>query len=72
MLFLESYRVLSRCYLAELPLIVKHSTVSLFAADTMLYKSDKTVEDCQLLHEDLNGCLERADIWQMVLNPDKS
>ncbi len=53
-------------------MVVKHSTISMFADDTKLYKSIKTVEDCQLLQEDLSRVSEWADMWQMELNPHKS
>ncbi len=41
------------------------------ADDTKSYTSIKTVEDCQLLQEDLRVS-EWANMWQMQLNPHKS
>ncbi len=45
-------------YSAELPLVVKHSIISMFAEDKTLYKSSITVEDCHLLQD-----LSRVSEW---------
>ncbi len=52
------------CCSADLTNSVKHSTVSMFADDTKLYKSNHTVHDCYLLQE--------GYIWQTELSLDKS
>ncbi len=53
-------------------MLVKHSTISVFADNTKLYKSIKTVEDCHLLQEDLSRVSGWAYMWQMEFNQHKS
>ncbi len=56
----------------RLPLVVKHSTISMFADVTKLYKSIKNEEDCQWLQENISRVSEWPHMWQMELNPHKS
>ena len=57
------------CYSADLTNSVKHSTISMFADDTKLYKGIHTVQDCYLLQEDLNCVSHWANTWQIIIKP---
>ena len=59
-------------YSADLPKVVRHSKLSLYADDTKVYKSIQNIADCKLLQADLNSIFNWANIWQMKLNPDKT
>ena len=60
------------CYSADLPGVVKYSTISMFADDTKVYKAIHCFHDCYLLQQDLNSISTWAGLWQMELNPDKT
>ena len=60
------------CYSADLPSVVKHGVISMFADDTNVYKGIHSTRDCYLLQQGLNSISTRADLWQMELNPDKT
>ena len=58
-------------YINDLPEVIKHSTIRLFADDCILYRQIKYTEDAILLQSDINSFMEWASIWQMKLNVDK-
>lgn len=60
------------CYSADLPKVVQHCKISIYADDTKLYKAIHNINDCQNLQEDLNRIYDWAVLWQMELNPDKT
>ena len=64
--------ILFLIYSADLPQVVSHCKLSMYADDTKVYKSIRNKEDCILLQEDLNNIAKWAETWQMVLNPDKT
>ena len=59
-------------YSADLPNVVLHSSISIYADDTKLYKCIKSEYDCSLLQSDLNRVFNWASEWQLKLNPDKT
>ena len=48
-----------------------HSSVRLFADDTIIYKAVKSVSDCKFLQEDLDALESWAKEWTMEFHPDK-
>ena len=63
--------ILFSIYINDLPEVIKHSTIRLFADDCILYRQIKCTEDAILLQSDINSFMEWASIWQMKLNVDK-
>ncbi len=59
-------------YSADLPSVVRDSTISMFADDTKVYKGIRGIEDCWSLQSDLDRVSHWANQWQMDLNPDKT
>ena len=59
-------------YSADLPKVIKHSKLSMYADDTKLYKTISNNNDFMLLQEGLNEILVWANSWQMKLNPEKN
>ena len=64
--------VLFILYSSDLPSVVYHSKLSMYADDTKVFKSIQNINDCQLLQEDLDRIFDWANKWQMKLNPDKT
>ena len=60
------------CYFADLPNVVKHSKLSIYADDTKLYSMIRDRNDCINLQADLDRVYEWAELWQMELNPEKT
>jgi hypothetical protein len=60
------------CYSADLPNVVKHSKLSIYADDTKLYSAIHNMDDCLNLQEDLDMISNWANLWQMELNPEKT
>ena len=58
------------CYSADLPVVVKDSTISMFAEDTKGYTDVDGTHDCHLLQQDLNSISTWAGL-RLELNPDK-
>jgi len=48
-----------------------HSTVHLFADDTMIYSTVSNERDAGLLQQDLNTLSQWADTWMMEFHPQK-
>ena len=57
-------------YINDLPASL-HSTVRLFADDTIIYLTISNSKDCNLLQEDLNKLSEWEKKWKMAFHPDK-
>ena len=64
--------ILFLLYSADLPQVVHHCRLSMYADDTKVYKSVRNENDCILLQNDLERIAKWAETWQMVLNPDKT
>ncbi len=60
------------CYSADLQHVVNHSTISMYADDSKLYKAIEHVEDCLLLQTDLGRISKWANDWQLQLNLEKT
>ena len=58
-------------YINDLPLHCCHSTCSIFADDTKVYKVISNIEDGEKLQSDLSELLRWCKEWNMVFNPDK-
>jgi len=59
-------------YSADLPAVVSHCKLSMYADDTKIYTEINNMQDCLLLQKDLDSIAKWAEIWQMSLNPDKT
>ena len=57
-------------YINDIPSAVS-SNVKIFADDVTLYATVQTVQDCQILQDDLNSISRWCDMWQLRLNPSK-
>ena len=57
-------------YVNDLPDKLK-SNIKLYADDAKLYREIKSVEDCQILQNDILEMEEWANIWQLTFNPLK-
>jgi len=57
-------------YINDLPTSL-HSTVRLFADDTIIYLTISNTKDCNLLQEDLNKLSQWEKKWKMAFHPDK-
>jgi hypothetical protein len=58
-------------YINDLPDVVKHSAVRLFADDSLLHRKIKTDRDQVLLQQDLDSLAKWESMWQMAFNPSK-
>ena len=63
--------VLFLLFINDLPSVVKHSHVRLFADDAAIYLPINSRKDARLLQEDLNNLTEWEARWQMSFHPDK-
>ena len=63
--------VLFIIYLNDLQSCIKHSITSSFADDTRLKKSINTIDDCQLLQEDLASAIKWSEEANMALHQSK-
>jgi hypothetical protein len=55
-------------YINDLPDILKHSNPLLFADDTKIYANVRSVDDCQLIQDDLDALCHWCKIWKLDLN----
>ena len=60
------------CFSADLPNVIQHSKLSIYADDTKLYKVVEDSNDGQGLQDDLNRIHNWTKLWQMELNSDKT
>ena len=58
-------------YINDMAKCINHSSVRLFADDTIIYKAVKSVSDCEFLQEDLDALESWAKEWTMEFHPDK-
>ena len=59
-------------YSADLPNVISHSKISMYADDTKVFKTIGSNDDRSSLQEDLDHIFEWANKWQMILNPEKT
>ena len=59
-------------FTADLPNVVSHSNISMYADDTKIFRPIQNNSDCVLLQKDLNSIFLWAKKWQMKLNPEKT
>lgn len=64
--------ILFLLYSADLPTVVSHCKLSMYADDTKIYKEINSVQECILLQKDLSSIASWAETWQMSLNPEKT
>ena len=58
-------------FINDLPLSCSHSTCSIFADDTKVYRNISNVDDADKLQSDLTGLMEWCKKWKMTFNPSK-
>ena len=58
-------------YINDLPKVVKHSSIKLFADDTKIYRKSTSLDDRELLQEDLNEISKWCNTWHLSLNLEK-
>ena len=63
--------ILFLIYINDLPNYLQHSTLRLFADDSIIYKEIKCMNDCQKLQEDLESAARWERDWLMLFHPDK-
>ena len=57
-------------FINDFPASLK-TNCKLFADDSKIYGKAQDDEDCQLIQDDLDTCMEWADRWKMSFHPDK-
>ena len=60
--------LLCALYVNDLPDVVKHAVVKMYADDTKLYYPVNNINDFYLLQSDLNAIAKWSEIWQLKLN----
>ena len=58
-------------YINDMPEYTKHSSVRLFADDTIVYLTMTSEDDCEKLQEDLHALERWEKDWLMEFHPDK-
>ena len=58
-------------FINDLPSVVNHSHVRLFADDAAIYRQIRTVSDAKLLQRDLDNLARWEHQWQMAFHPGK-
>ena len=58
--------ILFLCFTYDLPSTVLHSEISMYADDSKLFRPIKSVEDVNLLQEDLNRIVNWAKTWRYL------
>ena len=58
-------------YINDINEYIKHSTLRLFADDSIIYKTIRNKEDTQKLQEDLTSVAKWEKDWLMSFHPDK-
>ena len=61
----------SDIYINHFPEYLQHSTLRLFADDSIIYKEIKTINDAQNLQLDLDAACRWEKDWLMHFHPDK-
>ena len=63
--------ILFLIYINDLPDYARYSAIRLFADDCIIYRPIKSIEDTQLLQEDINAIAKWASSWLMKFNIPK-
>ena len=63
--------ILFLVYINDFNEYIKHSTLRLFADDSIIYKTIRNTEDTQTLQEDLTSAAKWEKDWLMSFHPDK-
>ena len=63
--------ILFLVYINDFHEYINHSTLRLFADDSIIYKTIKTTEDAEKLQEDLTAAAKWEKDWLMYFHPDK-
>ena len=63
--------ILFLIYINDFPEYLQHSTLRLFADDSIIYKEIKTINDAQNLQLDLDAACRWEKDWLMHFHPDK-
>ena len=63
--------ILFLIYINDFPEYLQHSTLRLFADDSIIYKEIKTINDAQHLQLDLDAACRWEKDWLMHFHPDK-
>ena len=58
-------------YINDLPRVVQNSSVALFADDAKCYMNINSINDCQLLQNDLHALVKWSSIWELNFHPSK-
>ena len=58
-------------FMNDLPDVVQHSTIMMYADDTKLYRKVTTLQDTQLLQVDINNLTKWSMKWNLRFNPLK-
>ena len=58
-------------YINDMPSVVQHSTIALFADDSKCFKSIDSVNDCILLQNDIDALFHWSQTWKMSFNASK-
>ena len=64
--------VLFLIFSADVKQVIKHSKFSVYADDIKLFRSIKSVGDCNFLQQDLDSVSRWSTIWQLKLNCEKT
>ena len=62
--------ILFLIYVNDIPETVNYS-IKMFADDTKLFRTVKTIDDCNILQNDLNTLSQRTNDWLLSFNVDK-
>ena len=63
--------ILVLIYINDFHEYLQHSTLRLFADDSIIYRNIKSVTDTKLLQSDLNAAARWEEDWLMSFHPDK-
>ena len=58
-------------YINDLPSVAKNTKVALFADDAKCYLNIDSLDDCQLLQNDLNALVDWSSTWELNFHPSK-
>ena len=58
-------------YINDLPNVAKNTKVALFADDAKCFLNIGSLDDCQLLQNDLNALVDWSSTWELNIHPSK-
>ena len=58
-------------YINDLPNVAKNTKVALFADDAKCFLNIDSLDDCQLLQNDLNALVDWSSTWELNIHPSK-